>query len=107
MTDIADPGSLGFSADGLEGFIVRRGDAVRAYRDSCPHTGAPLAWSPDGFLDVDGELIQCALHGALFLIDTGECVHGPCVGACLQPIAVKLIHGAVWLAGPHCDGDEI
>lgn len=37
---------------------------------------------PNLFLDVTGELIQCGLQGALFRIDTGECVHGPlpCLG---------------------------
>lgn len=49
-----------------------------AYRNSCPHTGSPLDWVEHQFLDLDGALIQCATHDARFLIDTRECVFGPC-----------------------------
>jgi nitrite reductase/ring-hydroxylating ferredoxin subunit len=99
--DLEDPGSRGFSLDTPDGafdlFVVRRGGRVYAYRNSCPHTGATLEWLPDRFLDADGELIQCALHGALFLIESGECVHGPCVSAFLEPLNVELRGGRVIL----------
>ena len=96
---IAEPGSRAFDVGGLEGFIVRHNGLVLAYRDSCPHTGAPLAWTPDGYLDADGALIQCALHGALFLPDSGECVHGPCLGQSLVPLPVRVQDGLVLLGG--------
>jgi nitrite reductase/ring-hydroxylating ferredoxin subunit len=67
----------------------------RAYRNRFPHTGAPQHWRPGQFLDLTGELIQCALHGALFLPETGECVHGPCLGAHLVPVRVILNEGWV------------
>ena len=83
MAALSEGGSRGFSVvlgqETLEGFMVRSGDGVYAYRNSCPHTGAPLDWTPDSFLNIDGTLIQCALHGALFQNETGLCVHGPCV----------------------------
>jgi nitrite reductase/ring-hydroxylating ferredoxin subunit len=97
VAELPDPGSEAFAVGGIEGFLVRRGALVRAYVDSCPHTGAPLAWSPDTYLDADGELVQCALHGALFLPDTGECVHGPCVGDWLTPLPLRLRDGRVEL----------
>lgn len=90
LAELTDPGSRGFEVDELEGFVVRRGDAVHAYIDRCPHTGVPLAWAPNGHLDDKGELLQCAMHGALFLPDTGECVHGPCLGRFLTPVPVHL-----------------
>jgi nitrite reductase/ring-hydroxylating ferredoxin subunit len=105
VADLPDPGSRAFDAGGLEGFLVRRGARVRAYRDACPHTGAPLAWTPDGYLDADGELIQCSLHGALFLPDTGECVHGPCVGAFLQALPVRIVGGRIQVALPGAGND--
>jgi nitrite reductase/ring-hydroxylating ferredoxin subunit len=97
VADLPDPGSRGFEVDDLEGFLVRRGDVIRAYRDSCPHTGVPLAWAPGNYLDSDDALIQCAFHGALFLIDTGECVHGPCVGRSLEPLPIRVEAGDVLL----------
>jgi nitrite reductase/ring-hydroxylating ferredoxin subunit len=95
FTDLPDPGSRGFEVDGVEGFVVRRGDAVHAYVDRCPHTGVPLAWSPHTHLDADGKLVRCSLHGALFLPDTGECIHGPCLGRFLTPLAVLVERGRV------------
>lgn len=97
LAEVPDPGSRAFAVGAVEGFLVRHGEHIRAYVDSCPHTGAPLAWSPDTYLDADGELVQCALHGALFLPDTGECVHGPCVGDRLTPLAVRIRNGRVEL----------
>lgn len=72
--------------DGRQGFVVRYQGQLYAYRNSCPHTGAPLNWVPNQFLNHQGDLIQCALHGALFEISDGRCIHGPCVGASLDKI---------------------
>ena len=30
----------------LRGFVVRRGELVRAYVNHCPHAGFPLNWQP-------------------------------------------------------------
>jgi nitrite reductase/ring-hydroxylating ferredoxin subunit len=97
LDDLADPGSAGFEVDDLDCFIVRKADLVRAYVDRCPHTGVPLAWSPGTYLDPDGELVQCSLHGALFLPDSGECVHGPCLGRALTPVPIRVESGRVLL----------
>jgi len=103
LKDLADPDSRGFERPGPDGpeacFLVRRGERVYAYRNRCPHTGATLEWRPDRFLTADGELIQCGLHGALFLIETGECVRGPCLGQRLTPVPIVLSAGQIWLSG--------
>jgi nitrite reductase/ring-hydroxylating ferredoxin subunit len=70
--------------------VVRQGTQVFAYENSCPHTGATLDWQPDIFLTVERDLIQCATHGALFRIEDGRCVHGPCVGASLERIDARV-----------------
>ncbi len=82
----------------LRGFLVRVGDAVHAYVNRCPHAGRPLNFLPDRFLTLDGELIQCVAHGALFEKDTGLCIAGPCVDESLRRIAVQLVDGEVRLA---------
>ena len=58
-----------------------------------------LNWSPDQFLNVDGSLIQCATHGALFDIDSGRCIAGPCLGEHLVPVPFELRDGML-LAAP-------
>lgn len=81
----------------MRGFVVRKGDAVFAYVNRCPHAGHPLDWQPDRFLTPDNSLIACASHGALFEMTTGACVAGPCMGRGLQRIEVKLENGCVLL----------
>lgn len=89
-----DPGAKGFEVtlaggESLAGFVVRLGEHLRAYVDSCPHTGVSLAWMPDRYFDVEGVYLQCALHGALFVPESGLCVRGPCVGASLTSLNVE------------------
>jgi nitrite reductase/ring-hydroxylating ferredoxin subunit len=82
-------------AEEREGFLVCSGGRIRAYRNSCPHTGAPLNWLPGRFLTEEGDFIICALHGALFRIEDGRCVAGPCHGEGLERLAVRLEEGGV------------
>ncbi|MFL0800772.1 MAG: Rieske 2Fe-2S domain-containing protein [Agarilytica sp.] len=79
--------------------IVRQNGKLFGYINSCPHIGVPLNWLPDQVLDDDGELIQCATHGALFLIESGECISGPCNGQHLSPITLKESEGQVFYLG--------
>jgi nitrite reductase/ring-hydroxylating ferredoxin subunit len=79
----------------FHGFVVRRGDAVFGYLDRCPHMGLPLAQELDQYLGADGSVIACSWHGALFEIDGGRCVGGPCVGAALTVWPIAVIDGAI------------
>ena len=78
-----------------EAFIIRQGEQVHAYLNSCPHTGAPLNWLPDQFLDASGDYIQCSGHDALFRIDDGLCVHGPCSGQSLTALKLSVSGGRI------------
>ncbi len=75
--------------------VARTRRGVYAYRNRCPHTGAPMEWEPDQFLDYTNTLIQCGIHGALFRIEDGYCVSGPCARQSLQRITVSERDG--WL----------
>ena len=101
LEEIEDGAAKGFrigeGADAREFFIVRNGRRVFIYENSCPHTGGPLDWQPDVFLDVEKQFIQCATHGALFRIEDGYCVHGPCLGASLTPVPAHVADGLVYL----------
>ncbi len=76
-------------------FVIRRGPDVYAYENSCPHVGTPLDWIPDQFLDRDGSHILCSTHGALFRIEDGHCVSGPCAGDTLKPVAIRVTGGQI------------
>lgn len=99
LDELDDPGSRGLQISWqgrkYEILVVRSGDALYAYLNSCPHTGAPLDWMPDQFLSADQRHIQCAMHAALFRIEDGTCVAGPCVGDALKPIPARLEHGVL------------
>jgi len=99
LSDIPDGGSKGFTfgegAGAFEMFVTRKGERVYAYENSCPHTGGPLDWTPDKFIDGDSGHILCATHGALFRVETGECLAGPCAGDWLRALRVDI------------EGDEI
>lgn len=76
-------------------FIVRKKQQLFVYKNSCPHISIPLEWAEDQFLTSDRSLIICANHGALFTIETGECISGPCSGQHLAPIAHEIINGDI------------
>lgn len=87
-SEIPDPGSrafeLEFQGQALAVFVVHSNAAFHAFVNSCPHTGVNLEWQEDQFLDLDKAFIQCSTHDALFEIDSGLCIAGPCVDEHLQ-----------------------
>lgn len=78
-------------------FVVRVGDRVYGYRNACPHTGAPMEWQTHRFLDLSGQYIVYGVHGAVFRIEDGYCLEGPCRRSYLQPVPVAVRDGWVWL----------
>ncbi len=84
--------------DGTAVLVFRRGDKLIAWRNSCPHRGIRLEWQPNQFLDYEKQFIQCATHGALFGIEDGTCIAGPCPGEQLEQLQCVLIDGAVYLS---------
>ena len=89
--------TIGEGDEARDLFIVRKGERVFVYENSCPHTEGPLDWQPDVFLDFEKQFIQCATHGALFRIEDGYCVHGPCIGGYLTPLPAHVEDGLVYL----------
>lgn len=95
--DIPEGCSKGLNANGQPLLAVRKDGVVYLYKNRCPHRDIALEWMPDQFLDSSASLIQCATHGALFLIDTGECVAGPCEGRYLEALPCSEHDGSIWL----------
>ena len=80
----------------FHGFAIRHGEAVHGYVDRCPHMGPPLAQRLDGYLTDDGRMIQCSWHGALFRIEDGLCLGGPCAGASLIAWPLEVRDGTIF-----------
>lgn len=97
LEDIDNFTSKGFTLEQQSLFAVRQNHQVYVYRNRCPHLGIPLEFVADRFLDIDAELIQCSTHGALFMIDNGLCVSGPCSGQSLQSLETRITNGEVWV----------
>lgn len=97
LDEIEDGAARGFEIPGgmHDGFVVRRGGRVFAYLNTCPHTGARLDWKPDAFLTRSRELIMCSVHGAIFEVESGLCIGGPCVGRTLRPLAAEVRDGRI------------
>ncbi|GAB4270996.1 MAG: hypothetical protein Kow0013_23530 [Pararhodobacter sp.] len=102
LSDIPEGESRGFDPEGTGRdtmFVVRRGDRVFGYRDSCPHHDrARMAWKKDRYLNADGSRIRCAAHGALFSIEDGICELGPCLGKALTRVELVVRSGLVCIA---------
>ncbi len=94
---LAEGQSRSFVCADLPLLAVRRDGRVRLYRNRCPHRGVRLDWQQDRFLDDSGSLIRCAVHGALFLIESGECVTGPCEGQALEALDCLEDERGIWL----------
>lgn len=99
LSSLPDPGSRGFELDDDGNmraiFVVRKGMDVYGYLNVCPHLGVKLNESTDAFLDEDGRHVRCARHDALFDLADGRCIAGPCLGACLARIDVRVERGQV------------
>ncbi|WP_286879864.1 Rieske (2Fe-2S) protein [Sphingomonas sp.] len=97
LAQIADGAARNFvlqlRAGRFHGFVVRRGDAAFGYVDRCPHAGLPLAQELDDYIAAGH--IRCTWHGALFRVDDGICVAGPCTGQRLAPWPVMVADGTI------------
>jgi len=99
--ELSDPGSRAFDVlwkgEMVGMFVVRKHGRMSGYLNQCPHTGGPLDWTPNEFLDQEKRYIQCANHDALFAIKDGRCIAGPCAGDRLTPLPVYERNGLVVL----------
>lgn len=96
--EIAEGKSKGFQLGERFVFAVKKYGNVYVYENSCPHLGIQLEWQPDEFLDSEASMIQCSSHGALFKIDNGECLMGPCLGQSLMSVDFTIVGDQIEIA---------
>jgi nitrite reductase/ring-hydroxylating ferredoxin subunit len=66
--------------------LLGRVDSVwRAYANRCPHRLVPLDFGGLPPMSDDGRYLLCNQHGALFRLEDGVCIEGPCLGDALTP----------------------
>lgn len=84
--------------DGTDESIGHSGtdDAVAAWLNYCQHF-THIKLDKGGGAPVRNGEILCTNHGAMFEADTGLCTHGPCEGAYLNPLEVRVEDGEVYL----------
>jgi nitrite reductase/ring-hydroxylating ferredoxin subunit len=98
VSSLTEGQARSFSLNGVDDvFALRNDDQFYVYLNRCPHLNVPLNWEPGRFLNPSGDLIQCSTHGALFAIENGECLRGPCLGQYLQVLKYEIIDGTLYL----------
>lgn len=97
INEIPTGGAKGFSLNGKNLVALNYRNEIYIYENSCPHRSIPLEWQPDQFLDYEKTFIQCATHGALFQIDTGVCISGPCVEDRLNKIPFTISNNEIFV----------
>ena len=99
--EITEGNPRGFSLDLASGkfelFLVEHDGLVYAYKNHCPHLGIPLNWQPNEFLSLEQTHIQCSTHGAVFNLDNGYCILGPCASESLTSLTLEQQDDELWL----------
>lgn len=94
---LQDQQSLGITLNHKHYMVIRKHYKSYVYENICPHLGVNLEFQANVFLDHSGDYIQCSSHGALFEIDSGLCIWGPCINKKLKKVASSEFDGAIWL----------
>ena len=89
----SDPSTTDFSVKIkgkiIKGFVVRRGSGFYAYQNLCRHLPVTLDLNDNSFFNHDKTMLQCQMHGALYEMESGLCVGGPCEGARLRSLPLQ------------------
>jgi 3-phenylpropionate/trans-cinnamate dioxygenase ferredoxin subunit len=72
VDQVTDDEGLAVEVGGKEVGVFKVENSLYAIEDVCPHAYALLS---QGF--VDGQTVECCLHGAIFDIPTGKCLKEP------------------------------
>lgn len=104
LEDVPERGARGFDVAWDERaiplIVLRERGQIRAYLNSCPHTGVRLEWRADDFFDAEGQHLQCTTHDARFRPEDGQCVAGPCRGQALVAARLEERDGQIHLLDP-------
>lgn len=91
LDELEDSVPFGVEVNQEDIALYRLGDKLYATGNICTHQHAYLT---DGY--VDGDCIECPLHGGRFSIETGEACGGPVKDA-LKVYPIKVEGGSVFV----------
>ncbi|MFK7828527.1 MAG: Rieske (2Fe-2S) protein [Congregibacter sp.] len=89
--------SRSVTLDGRSLILVNRRGELFLFENNCPHAQETLDPLGGSISEACGDLIKCQRHGAEFLVQTGECVAGPCMGEFLTPVAFTQVGQELYL----------
>jgi len=72
------------------GLLVSTPGGLRAWRNRCDHWPVPLDMDDQDFLSPLSGLVTCKSHGAAYHPESGVCLHGPCRGAKLVELPLRI-----------------
>jgi len=106
LDDIPDGGARGFAVEGPDLaqrlVVARRGGRIFGYVNRCPHAFSRLDSEIGQFFEDDESVhLFCDSHAALFRVEDGVCIDGPCEGQALTPAAIRLVGDRVCLDQPN------
>ena len=84
----------------FHGLLVKKNGKFYAYRNLCKHLPVTLDLLDGNFVNHEETLIQCHMHGALYELETGYCIEGPCQGANLDCLEIKVEEKRVVITVP-------
>ena len=90
LETVKDGDATCLEVDGFPLIILRRQGRLSAFVNACPHQYLPLNHKSDRLLSADGTKLRCSNHSAGFDAATGEGVDGLGLGACLDPVPVRI-----------------
>lgn len=89
---------LPFSHEGRRHQLLtaRHGSRVVAWLNQCPHWSIPLGMMAGMALEETEPRLACGTHRAIFRLEDGECLSGPCLGEFLTPVPVVEALGRIF-----------
>jgi nitrite reductase/ring-hydroxylating ferredoxin subunit len=72
----------------FSGLVVKENDRYFAYENLCQHLPITLDLNGSEFFSNDKKYLQCHMHGAMYEIQSGLCIAGPCQGARLVALEI-------------------
>lgn len=94
-SDIAPDSAIGIDIEQDRYIVVNKDNQFFVYLNLCPHLKIALEWQPNQFLDYEKNFIQCSTHAALFSIESGLCIKGPCRGQSLTSVCFTVKEGVL------------
>ena len=74
----------------IKGIVIQKDGAYFAYQNLCMHLAVTLDLNDENFFTHDKTHLQCHMHGAMYEVETGFCVAGPCQGTRLKSLELRV-----------------